>query len=88
MLRLTQSSLRDFVNTAQHSPDREDLTTPTALANWLHDRGLITRRRAATPDGLDLALRLREGHASGAARARRPGLCRVPARRRDRRAFR
>jgi predicted RNA-binding Zn ribbon-like protein len=53
--------VRDFVNTARRSPQHDDLSTPAALAEWLHEHGLTERRRVATADDLDLAIRLREG---------------------------
>ena len=53
--------VRDFVNTAQRSPSDDWLTTPTMLATWLNEHGLTERRRSATRDDLNLAIRLREG---------------------------
>jgi predicted RNA-binding Zn ribbon-like protein len=53
--------VRDFVNTAERSPDHDDLDSPAALARWLHEHGLTDRRRVASREDLDLAIRLREG---------------------------
>ena len=53
--------VRDFVNTAQRSPEAEVLNSPTALAIWLHEHGLTARRRAVTHEDLALAHELREG---------------------------
>jgi predicted RNA-binding Zn ribbon-like protein len=40
----------DFVNTAGFGPDREDLPTPAALAEWLSGHGLDPGARATKAD--------------------------------------
>jgi predicted RNA-binding Zn ribbon-like protein len=40
----------DFVNTAGFGPDREDLTTPAELVEWLSSRGLDPGARATRAD--------------------------------------
>lgn len=40
----------DFVNTAGFGPDREDLPTPAALAEWLSGHGLDPGSRATKAD--------------------------------------
>jgi predicted RNA-binding Zn ribbon-like protein len=43
----------DFVNTAGWDPEREDLTTPRVLAEWLSARGLAPGDRATKGDLLE-----------------------------------
>jgi predicted RNA-binding Zn ribbon-like protein len=49
----------DFVNTAGFGPDREDLTTPGELADWLVSHGLDAGPRATKAD-LEEARAVRE----------------------------
>lgn len=49
----------DFVNTAGFGPDREDLTTPQELADWLSANGLAPGARATAAD-LEEARAVRE----------------------------
>jgi predicted RNA-binding Zn ribbon-like protein len=49
----------DFVNTAGFGPDREDLPTPVALAEWLRGHGLDPGARVSRAD-YDAALSVRE----------------------------
>jgi predicted RNA-binding Zn ribbon-like protein len=53
--------VRDFVNTADLRGDEDAFTTPSAMSTWLHEHGLTGRRRTATQDDLELAVRLRAG---------------------------
>ena len=53
--------MRDFVNTTDHEPGIDDLTTPAELTTYLHRAGLIGRRTRSTDDDLALARQLGVG---------------------------
>ncbi|XRQ03532.1 CGNR zinc finger domain-containing protein [Actinomadura welshii] len=53
--------LRDFVNTYDVEPGRDDIPTPARLAAWLTGRGLAPVDAAATEADLATAVALREG---------------------------
>jgi predicted RNA-binding Zn ribbon-like protein len=54
--------LRDFVNTFDVGTGADDLDTPSTLARWLTERGLLpSGAPAAGPDELTMAVTLREG---------------------------
>jgi predicted RNA-binding Zn ribbon-like protein len=65
--------LRDFVNTYDVEPGREDLPTPERLAGWLAGYRLVPEGTAATAADLATAIVLRDGlrEAMAAHHARR-----------------
>jgi predicted RNA-binding Zn ribbon-like protein len=53
------AAVRDFVNTTDRETATDDLTTPAELTRYLVAHGLMPRASRATPEDLDVALRLR-----------------------------
>lgn len=53
--------LRDFINTRDIENKRDELSTSTALLDWLMPRGLLTHGAAVRRRDLALATELREG---------------------------
>ncbi len=52
--------IRDFVNTRELDPDRDEISEPRALAAWLSERGLLSERARTTRAHVDRAVELRE----------------------------
>jgi predicted RNA-binding Zn ribbon-like protein len=52
--------VRDFVNTRELNPDRDEICEPRLLASWLAGRGLLPDGARATRAHVDDALKLRE----------------------------
>lgn len=53
--------VRDFVNTTDYETGSDDLTSPAELTRHLLAEGLVEPGSRATPEDLDLAIRLRSG---------------------------
>lgn len=52
--------IRDFVNTRELNPDRDEICEPGALAAWLSEHGLLPKGARATRAHVDDAVELRE----------------------------
>ena len=52
--------IRDFVNTRDLDPERDEISEPSALAAWLSERGLLPKGARATRAHVDQAVELRE----------------------------
>ena len=52
--------IRDFVNTRELDPDRDEISEPRLLAAWLSERGLLADDARATRAHVERAAELRE----------------------------
>ncbi len=52
--------IRDFVNTRELEPERDEISEPRALAAWLSERGLLPKGARATRAHVDRAVEFRE----------------------------
>ena len=52
--------IRDFVNTRELNPDRDEISEPRLLAAWLSERGLLADDARATRAHVERAVELRE----------------------------
>ena len=52
--------IRDFVNTRDLEPERDEISEPRALAAWLSEQGLLPTGARATRAHVDRAVELRE----------------------------
>ena len=52
--------IRDFVNTRDLDPERDEISEPGPLAAWLSERGLLREGARATRTHVDQAVELRE----------------------------
>ena len=53
--------LRDFINSAEPQTGTDMFTSPTALAAWCRDHGLLPRGTVLTQEDLTVAITVREG---------------------------